>query len=186
MTRFFTYLLVFRYKFNGFILRLYLKSLGCKVGKNLKCLQFPTFRDIPKSNFEIGNNVVIGKGVVFEITKEGKFILGDNSIIGDYCRISSTAIIKMGRWSGIAENSSIRGSTHKLSRDVKYMKQDDIADDIEIGDDVLIGANSQIFYGAQIPDGAIIGALSLVTRHEKLHPYGIFAGSPVKHLKNRE
>lgn len=186
MTKLYEYLLALRYRLNGLRLRLYLRSLKCTVGKNLKCMQFPTFRDIPKGNFTIGDNVVIGRGVVFEITQTGSLTVGDESLIGAYTRFSSTAAIKIGKWTGIAENSSIRGSAHRLKRKEKYMKQGNYEKDIFIGDDVLIGANTQVLMGARIPEGVVIGALSLVTRREKLHPYGIFAGSPVKHIRDRE
>ena len=186
MTKLYEYLLALRYRLNGLRLRLYLRSLGCSVGKNLKCLQFPTFRDIPKRNFTIGNNVVIGRGVVFEITQTGSFKIGDESLIGAYTRFSSTAAIKIGKWVGIAENASIRGSAHHLKRNRKFMKQGSDGKEVSIGDDVLIGANAQVLMGAKIPEGVVIGALSLVTRREKLHPYGIFAGSPVKHIRDRE
>lgn len=186
MTKLYEYLLALRYRLNGLRLRLYLRSLGCAVGKNLKCLQFPTFRDIPKRNFTIGNNVVIGRGVIFEITQTGSLTIGDQTTIGAYTRFSSIAGIKIGSWVGIAENCSIRGSAHHIKRNEKFMMQGSDGKEILIGDDVLLGANTQVLMGAQIPDGVVIGALSLVTRREKLHPYGIFAGSPVKHIRDRE
>ncbi len=185
MTKIFEYFLAFRYRFNGWRLRVYLELLGCKVGRKLKCLEYPTFRDIPKRNFTIGDDVVIGRGVVFEITHTGALEVGDQTVVGDYVRFSSTAKIKIGKWVGIAESCSIRGSTHQILRDEKFMKQGSDAMDISVGDDVLIGTHSQVLMGAHIPAGVIIGALSLVTRHEKLHPYGIFVGSPVKHIRDR-
>src|SRR5690606_41328904 len=112
LTKFYEYLLALRYRLNGLRLRLYLRSLGCTVGRNLKCMQFPTFRDIPKGNYTIGHNVAIGRGVIFEITKTGSLTIGDENLIGAYTRFSSNADIKIGNWSGIAENSSIRGSEH--------------------------------------------------------------------------
>ncbi|NEN25731.1 hypothetical protein G3O08_19765 [Cryomorpha ignava] len=186
MTKFYEYLLALRYRLNGWRLSLYLRSLGCTVGKNLKCMRFPTFRDIPKGNYTIGDNVVIGQGVIFEITQTGCLIIGDEVLIGAYTRFSSTAAIKIGNWAGIAENCSIRGSAHHLKRNQKYMKQGNVGKEISIGDDVLIGACSQVLIGAQIPEGVVIGALSLVTQHVKLHSYGIFAGAPVKHIRDRE
>lgn len=185
MTRIFEYFLAIKYRFNGWRLRIYLRLLGCEVGSNFKCLAFPTFRDIPKRNFTIGDHVVIGRGVVFEITQTGSLEIGSHTTVGDYCRFSSTATIKIGKWVGIAESCSIRGSTHGIKRDERFMKQVSDAMPVSVGDDVLIGTHSQVLMGAQIPEGTIIGALSLVTRHQKLHPYGIFAGSPLKHIRDR-
>ena len=124
--------------------------------------------------------------LIFEITKTGSLTIGDENLIGAYTRFSSNADIKIGNWSGIAENSSIRGSEHRLKRNQEYMKQGSDRKDIIIGHDVLIGANTLLLPGTQIPDGVVIGALSLVTHRDKLHPYGIFAGSPLKHIRDRE
>lgn len=186
MTKLYEYLLAIKYRLIGLRLRIYLKSLGCEVGKNLKCMQFPTFRDIPKGNYRIGNNVSIGRGVIFEITQTGSLTVGDQTVIGAYTRFSSTAAIKIGNWVGIAENCGIRGSAHQFARNRKFMLQGSDGKEISVGDDVLLGASTRVLMGAKIPEGAVIGALSLVTRHEKLHSYGIFAGAPVKHIRDRE
>lgn len=186
MTRLLEYLRALRYHINGFALRLYLYATGCEVGRNVKCLGFPTFRDIPKGNISLGNNVVLGKGVIFEIARTGQLSLGNEVVIGDNVRLSSTAKITFEDWSGIAENSSIRGSFHRLAKSTPYMQQGNRSGDIHIGRDALIGANTMLLLGATIPEGAVVGALSLVTRHDILHPYGIFAGSPLKHIRDRQ
>lgn len=185
MTKIFEYFLALRYRIIGWWVRWYLRLLGCKVGSHFKCLAFPTFRDIPKRNFKIGNHVVIGRGVVFEITQSGSLELGDHSVVGDYVRFSSMANITIGTWVGIAESCSIRGSAHRIARDEKFMMQGSDGQDIQVGNDVLLGTHSQVLMGAQIPDGVIIGALSLITRGNKLHSYGIFAGSPLQHIRDR-
>jgi acetyltransferase-like isoleucine patch superfamily enzyme len=141
---------------------------------------------VPRANIKIGNNVAIGKGVVFEIARTGQLNLGNEVVIGDNVRLSSAAKITFDDWSGIAENSSVRGSFHRLSKDSPYMQQGTRSADIHIGRDALIGANTMLLLGANIPDGAVVGALSLVTRHDNLHAYGIFAGSPLKHIRDRQ
>jgi acetyltransferase-like isoleucine patch superfamily enzyme len=186
LKRLFEYVLALRYRLNGFLVMVFLRILGCRVGRGLKCLRFPVFRDIPYKNIEIGNRVSFGKGVIFEISETGSLILEDEVVIGDHVKLSSAAKIHMKKWSGIAENSSIRGSFHRLSRKMPYMKQEDRKADILIGEDVLIGANSLILMGSHIPDGVVIGALSLVRDSDKVHPYGIFAGSPLKHIRDRQ
>ncbi len=186
MTKIFTLILAFRYRLNGMLLTVYLLATECKVGRNLKCLRLPVFRDIPKGNISIGDHVVLGKGVSFEISDNGRLELGDQVVIGDGVKISSTHLIRIGNWSGIAENSSIRGSFHKMSKDQYYMKQPSTGSDITMGEDVLIGANVVILGGVYLPDGVVVGAQSLVNRHDKVHAYGIFAGSPLKHIRDRQ
>lgn len=186
MTRPLEYLRALRYHLIGFRLRLYLMATGCKVGKDLRCLGFPTFRDIPKGNIVLGDRVTIGKNVVFEIARSGSLHLGREVVIGDNVRLSSAGRIVMDDWSGIAENSSLRGSFHRLAKGQPYMQQGDHVGDIHVGRDALIGANSVVLLGSEIPEGAVIGALSLVTRHDALHAYGIFAGSPLTHIRDRQ
>ncbi len=185
MSRLYEYLRAIRRHLLGFALRIYLYSTGCKVGKDLRCLGFPVFRDIPHGNIQLGDRVVIGKGVVFEINRNGSLHLGDEVVIGDGVRLSSAGRIQIGDWSGVAEHSSLRGSFHKLERNRPYMQQGDTVADIIIGKDALIGAHCVVLQGSEIPDGAVIGALSLVSKSDKLHAYGIFAGSPIKHIRDR-
>src|SRR5690606_10441985 len=104
-------------------------------------------RDIPKGNFTLGDNVVIGRGVIFEITPTGHLFIDDHTLVGAYVRFSSTATIKIGKWVGIAENCGIRGSAHHLKRNQKFMQQGSDGKEINIGDDVLIGASTQILMG---------------------------------------
>ncbi len=80
---------------------------------------------------------------------------------------------------------SIRGSFHKTARDQNTIDQGDEGAPIAIGDDVLLGNQTIVLMGASIPDGTVIGSQSLVRKSDKLHPYGIFAGSPLNHIRDR-
>lgn len=55
--------------------------------------------------------------------------------------------------------------------------------DIEVGNDVWIGAKSTIMSGIKISDGAIVAAGSTVTKD--VPPYAIVAGNPAKVVKYR-
>jgi acetyltransferase-like isoleucine patch superfamily enzyme len=54
---------------------------------------------------------------------------------------------------------------------------------IEIGNDVWIGANSIILSGVSIGDGAVIAAGAVVNRD--VAPYSVVGGVPAKHIKYR-
>jgi len=181
----FRYILAFRYRLNGFLLTLYLRSLGCKVAPGLRALRLPTFKEIPSGNIQIGKNVSMGRGIIFEITSTGSLTIGDGCTLGDYGRYSSTHPIRLGKAVAIAEHVSIRGSFHNTSRSDLIVNQDSHGAEIEIGHDVLIGTHSVLLLGAFLPDGVVIGAHSLVVKGDNLTAYGIFAGSPLKHIRNR-
>lgn len=173
------------YRCKGRWLKIYLLLHGCKVGKKLKCLQFPTFRTIPKKNITIGNNVTIGKNVTFEIGNEGKLIFDDNVLLGDNIVLSTLTEIRLCKWSGLAENVSIRGSFHKMKKDQLFRLQGNISEPIIIEEDTGIGAGSIVLMGVTIPKGTFIGSNSLVTKNDKLEEYGIYGGNPLKLLKKR-
>jgi len=185
LTRLFEYTLAIRCRLNGAIMKLYLSLLGCKVGSGLKCLRLPSFKDIPKGNIQIGDKVSIGQGVIFEITRTGSLEIGDRCTLGDYSRYSSIDKISIGKAVAIAEHVSIRGSFHRTARDQSIIDQGDEGAPISIGDDILLGAQTIVLMGASIPDGTVIGSQSLVRKSDKLHPYGIFAGSPLNYIGDR-
>jgi acetyltransferase-like isoleucine patch superfamily enzyme len=134
--------------------------------------------------------------------------LGDFCRIDDFCLISGS--VKIGRYVHITPMCLIAGGTpgieigefSALAYGVKIFSQSDdysgatmcnslvpkkykkeIFKETLVGRQVIIGANSTILPGANIPEGCAIGAMSLVLH--PLNPWGIYAGVPVKRLKER-
>ncbi|MCH2213914.1 MAG: hypothetical protein MK086_01970 [Flavobacteriales bacterium] len=186
MTTIFNLLLVLKYRWNGLLVKLFLKALGCRVGRGLKCLKLPSFKDIPIRNIVIGDHVSLGQGVIFEIAHSGSLQIGDRCTLGDYTRYSTNNEITIGEAVAIAEQVSIRGSFHHTNRDQRIIDQGDQGEPILIGDDVLLGSQVIVLMGSVISEGVVIGAKSLVRKTDKLHPYGIFAGSPLKYIRDRK
>jgi len=178
-------LLNLRYRCKGRWFKLYLLLHGCKVGKNLKCLNFPKFRALPHKNIAIGNNVTIGRNVTFEIAKEGKLTIGNNVLLADNILLSTISEIKINDWAAIAENVSIRGSFHEMKQEKPYRLQGNISEPIILGDDTGIGAGCVVLMGVTIPKGAFIGSNSTVTKKDELEEYGIYGGNPLKLIKKR-
>ncbi len=54
---------------------------------------------------------------------------------------------------------------------------------VRVGRDVTIGIGSVIEIGADIGDGAQVGALSVVPKHARLEPGVVYAGAPVRPLR---
>ncbi len=186
MTRFFEYLKAIRERALGAFLRIYLLLNGCRAGAGLRCAGLPHFRDIPKGNIRIGRRAAFGRGTVFEIARTGHLVIGDRVTVSDNVRFSSAGPITVGHDCGIAENVSIRGSFHETARDRPFAVQGNVLREVTIGRDVLLGAGTVVLPGARLPDGVIIGALSRVGPRDKLRPYGIFAGSPLRHIRDRQ
>jgi len=169
----------------GYIVKVLLLMLGCKVGPKLRCTGWPRFRSIPYKNIVIGENVSIGTNVTFLLSKSGKIILND------YCRlfqdivISANTEVAIGKGSGVAEFCSIRDADHGNMSNANMREQELFSEPINIGDDVQISRGCAIFKGVKIEDGVIIGANILIFKNFKSVKNGIYLGNPPRLILKR-
>jgi acetyltransferase-like isoleucine patch superfamily enzyme len=183
---------VFSYKsagimrLRGMILTLMLRALGCKTGKGLRASGWPIFRLYPSGNITIGNNLTLGKDVTFEIAPEATLSIGNKVYLSDRVVLSTLTKIAVGDWVSIAENTGIRGSFHQLKASELAVAQPSDSEPVRIDRGVGIGANTTILMGVHLPEGAIVGANSVLNSKVKYEPNGIYAGSPARLLKFRE
>jgi acetyltransferase-like isoleucine patch superfamily enzyme len=173
-------------RLKGILLKWYLLLHGCKVGKGLKCASFPYFKGFPNRNIIIGNNVDLGRNNTFELSKNGKIILEDYVLLHQNILISCNNQIKIGKFSALAENVSIRDGNHQFSKNQYYRLQDSVSEPIEIGEDAGIAAGCVVLMGAKISKGAFIGSNSVITRKTIIEEYGIYAGNPLKLIATRK
>jgi len=145
-----------------------------------------------RSDIKLEEKVNIGKYCSINCKKIGRY-----TFIGDYTKIdaSTTNIgmfcsISSGVYIGATSHPSNYISTHtfcynKFHGFVNKIKYDEFTIDgkTNIGNDVLISANSIILAGVTIGDGAIIGAGSVVTKD--VESYTIVAGVPAKMIRYR-
>ena len=118
-----------------------------------------------RSNVQIEKYAVVMMGAVINIgavIKEGALIdmnsvIGARGIVGKYSHIGAGAVL-----AGVLEPPSLTPC--------------------EIGDYVLIGANSVILEGVNIGNGSVIAAGSVVTHN--IPPDTVYGGSPAKFIKN--
>jgi galactoside O-acetyltransferase len=155
-----------------------------------------------------GENIFISKFV--NIYKPQNLILHDNIRIDDFtiisckgiveifnyvhisaqCFISCSTKITIDNYSAISVGTKLFGSCNDFSG--KYLSNPTIPEkytnvkigDILIGKNVIIGSNSVIMPEITIEDGAVVGALSFVNKN--CNSWNIYAGSPIKFIKNRE
>jgi acetyltransferase-like isoleucine patch superfamily enzyme len=190
MIGFFTYLeSVWRNRtsrFKGMLLKLYLVTHGCKVGKGLKCATLPYFKGFPNKNVVIGNYVDLGRNTTIELTKNSTLIFEDYVLLHQNVVISCNMRIVIGKWVGIAENVSIRDGNHQFAKDSYYRLQEQVAEPIEIGEGAGIAAGCAVLMGSVIGKGAFIGSNCVITRKNKIEDHGIYAGNPLRLIKMRE
>jgi acetyltransferase-like isoleucine patch superfamily enzyme len=158
------------------------------------------------------NNVkpIISKNV--RLRHKNFFEIGENSVVDDFCYFSTK--VKLGKNCHIASGCSIGGGIKyqfvmgdfsSLSSGVKiWCQSNDFVNDLvilnindkNIGDKPIegnvtlgkmcgIGSNSVIMPNNNIPEGAVIGALSFVPPGFKFKEWSIYAGVPVKFIKKR-
>jgi acetyltransferase-like isoleucine patch superfamily enzyme len=123
-----------------------------------------------KSPHGTPGKLTIGNIAVF-IREDVYFDLSGNISIGDYCEISA----------------GVRIFTHKHlwnhSRDLRGKIQKIERVNLNIGRDVFIGTGATIISVSSIGDGAVIGAMAVVTKN--IPPYEVWAGNPAKKIGER-
>ena len=115
-------------------------------------------------NVVIGRNVYIGPGAAIR-GDWGLIRIEDGCNVQENCTIHMfpgvTVLLKEG--AHIGHGAIIHGAT--------------------VGRNCLVGMNSVILDDAEIGDGSIIGALSLIRSGEKIPPRSLVAGNPAKIIK---
>lgn len=133
-----------------------------KAGENVDINEGVQFRNIQK--MRLGNNVALGMDNFFQAG--GGIEIGDNTILGPGVRV----------WSQNHVFADI--ATPIRDQGYEYKK-------VVIGKDCWIGANTFIMPGAEIGDGCIIAACSVVGA-KKIPPYMILAGNPARAVGKRD
>lgn len=141
------------------------------------------------------------------------FIIGEDSIVDDYCYFSTR--VRIGRATHIASGCSVAGGSHRefkigdfcsLSSGVKiWCTSDDfvndlvtiipqgveqvkthlISGDVIFGNYTAAGSNSVIMPGNTIPEGSVVGALSFVPSEFEFQPWNVYAGVPIRLIRAR-
>lgn len=134
----------------------------------------------------IYNNVSLSEVVLGDFT----YIAGNTNIsrtkIGKFCSIGPDCKIGLGRHptKDFVSTHPIFFSTLKQAQ-VTFADKDYFEEfqNIEIGNDVWLGANVVVVDGIKIGDGVVVAAGSVVTK--EIPPYAIVGGVPAKIIKYR-
>lgn len=151
--------------YNKFIYRPLIKINLKSCGKNFK-LGYSSELINPQY-FSIGNDFYAGPRSYFVTNANNPVEIGNAVMFGPDCKI-------------IGGNHDVK---FKLNHMFYATGIDHMHSYIKIEDGVWIGANSIILSKADIGEGSIIGAMSLVNK--KIPPYCIAAGIPAKIIKPR-
>lgn len=158
------------------------------------------FKSMLKEHTFIGDGSKIDNCIFEAYSRAGKYnhlyystfgrhtYTGQNTIVM-HTQIGSFTSIAWGVTIGAAEHDFSRVTSHtflynpydQLNNGISYY--DRFSKDINIGNDVWIGASATILRGVTVGDGSVIGANSLVTKD--VPPYSIVAGNPARVIRMR-
>lgn len=137
------------------------------------------------SRMTIGDNVRIDDFCILS----GNITLGSNIHISAYVALYGAEGITLHDYAGISPRSTIYSAMDDFSGDylIGPVHNENLTNvtggPVTLERFVQIGCNSVIFPNIIIPEGTVIGAMSLVNR--PVEPWSIYAGVPAKKIKNR-
>lgn len=140
---------------------------------------------IPRARHHERHKLFLGKNALIEslcaiCTWHGDVILQDGASIGIGSIVMGPVLI--GEGSACSQNCFIRGQSHHYEDISKnFLRQGVETEQVVIGKNVWIGANSVIPPGVKIGDNSVIGAGSTII--EDVPAYSVAAGNPAKIIK---
>lgn len=156
------------------------------VGKNVFISDKASFYGV--NRICIGSNVRIDDFCVVS-AGEGGVEIGNNIHIAVYTSLIGAGPIRIDDFCNLSSRVSVYSSSDDYSGE--FMSNPTIPDEfksvtnapVHFCKHVIIGSGSVILPGVTLEEGVAIGALSLVTKDCKA--FGIYAGSPVRFIKDR-
>jgi len=130
--------------------------------------------------------VGIGKNGYFT-ADGGSIMVGNNTYFNINVHINASAggVIRIGESCLIGPNVVMRTANHRYDKsNIFICRQGHVAGDIEIEDDVWIGANAVILGGIRIGKSSVVGAGAVVTKD--IPSMAIALGVPAKVVKFRD
>lgn len=164
-----------------------LTELGFKkLGRNVRISDKASIYNA--ANIAIGDNVRIDDFAVLS-AGAGGITLGSHIHIAVYTSLIGAGAIVIDDFANLSSRVSIYSSSDDYSGET--MTNPCVADEYKnvihssviIERHVIIGCGSVILPGVILHEGVAVGALSLITKSCK--PFGIYAGTPAKFVKER-
>jgi acetyltransferase-like isoleucine patch superfamily enzyme len=178
------------------VLALGLYPDGIAIGRSsriqrLRCLRTGS----AKARILVGEHAIVYENARIEAHGEGTIRIGDCAVIGDariYCRNKVTIGARLlASWNVLIQDFD----PHPLDPALRARQVEDIcglpakkldwdfsSEEIEIGEDVWLGANATVLKGAKIGAGCVVAAGAVVTAGD-WPARSVLAGNPAKVVK---
>lgn len=165
-----------------------LRGMGfAHIGDNVSIAKDCTI--IGLHNVSIGNHVRIDGHTVIAAAK-GKVIIRSHVHIGGGSFLAGAGGITLEDFSGLSQGCKIYSASDDYSGTAMTNPTIPAAylnvkiAPVTLRRHVILGAGSIVLPGCTLKEGAAVGALSIVTRD--LEAWGIYAGTPAKHIRQRD
>lgn len=158
------------------------KSLGSDVKISSDC------RVYGAQHIAIGSHVRIDDFTILAAVR-GSITIGDYVFIARGCHLSGVFGIELHDFSSMAANTVIYSASDDYSganltaQVVPHQYTGYVGGPVTVGRHVIIGASSVVLGPADVGEGCSFGAFSLISK--SLPAWGVYAGIPVKRLKER-
>lgn len=156
-----------------------------RAGTGIVIKRTAEFRLAKGAVLEFGDHCTIQDFCLFQLTLPNpKVYIGNNTVIGRRNIITAKNLIRIGNDVLIGSDVQIIDHGHGIARNVLIREQRALIGEVNIGDDVWIGAGAKILMNVHIGTGAVVGANAVVV--SDIPDYGIAVGVPARVIKYRE
>jgi len=141
------------------------------------------------ANIRIGSNVRIDGYSTLVAPGDGYLHIGSFVFVGGYSLLSAGAGIRLDDFVIVSQGCRIYSRNddysgeHLCGHNVPERYAGITSAAVHLRRHVMLGTGAVVFPGVEIGEGTAVGALSLVPRG--LPEWGIFAGNPIRRLKDR-
>ncbi|MGJ8723014.1 MAG: DapH/DapD/GlmU-related protein [Roseibacillus sp.] len=158
-------------------MKLYLSNLVSKLLVFArKCEVF-----VLKSKMDTGCGVIVRPG--FKVTHPSNVQVGDDVYINSDVNIMSHGSVRIGARSIIAPRVQIISVNHDLNFKGLELRDSTVLEEVDVGEDVWLGAGAILLPGVSIGNNSVVGAGSVVT---KTLPENVIAvGNPCRVIRAR-
>lgn len=125
---------------------------------------------------------VIGNDCSVIVGKYGHLVFGDHFHVNAGMKLVTECSITFGAKVLLGWGVTILDTNFHYVYDIEKQKNKRAFGPINIGDDNWISTGCLVLNGVNTPQGCIFGANTVITKSDKMEPYSLYGGSPLRLL----
>jgi acetyltransferase-like isoleucine patch superfamily enzyme len=136
------------------------------------------------ARLRLGRWTWIGRGTKIRC-HEGEVSIGAKTVLGEDCTISAYQHVSIGEQCIVADRVMLIDFDHNVTEVEQPVRRQGIyKQDVHVGSNVWIGYGAQILRGVKVGDNSIIGAGAVVTKNVPAN--AVVAGAPARVIRMRQ